>query len=214
MKPVTFSPEELAIRRPLWVAMSDLFLDTDSRLSYVSIAERAAETPFSIGELENILREEVAPVVQNNLLSVAGEWAMFPEDWLVEQITTRLSSRWRMPYLLLSGVREDWRAIRLLVDRLRTIDRSQWPCRSKVWQAFQRLFLDHEVRLSEGSLAEVRACGFTLAQLDWMYRHEAWESFGLGLDAYRKHNPSTYPDRDGVERSWAELRLKLSDEVS
>ena len=61
--------EKIAIRRPLWIAMSDLFLDTDVSLFYEHVARVCADSPFTLEELDDIFQKEVAPVVGPNLLS-------------------------------------------------------------------------------------------------------------------------------------------------
>ncbi|MDB2705549.1 hypothetical protein N9Y67_03295, partial [Pseudomonadota bacterium] len=45
-----------------------------------------ADSIYTIEELKFILNNEVAPAVSENLLSVAGEWAGFDEEWLVNRI--------------------------------------------------------------------------------------------------------------------------------
>jgi hypothetical protein len=49
---------------------------------------------YKIEELREIYLFEVAPVLFPNLLSIAGEWAGFDEEWLVHEVmkqTNRLS---------------------------------------------------------------------------------------------------------------------------
>lgn len=104
-------------RRAVWIAMSDLFLDTDVRLFYVDIARVCAESPYSQEELERIFREEVAPVVEPNLRSMAGEWAGFDEEWLVNTISARKpGGSW-----IGSIATDDYRAVALLIERLRAL---------------------------------------------------------------------------------------------
>jgi hypothetical protein len=49
--------DEIAARRPVWIALSDLFLDTDVRLSFAYIARVLAEAPYSLDELRKMLKE-------------------------------------------------------------------------------------------------------------------------------------------------------------
>ncbi len=102
-------------RRAVWIAMSDLFLDTDVQLLYAHIARVCAESPFSQDELERIFREEVAPVLEPNLRSVAGEWAGFNEEWLVSAISHRKPGAAWMESLAMN----DYRAVAILIERLR-----------------------------------------------------------------------------------------------
>jgi len=87
--------QQLAVRRPVWEVLSDLFLDTDVSLSRTWRASQLAASPYSIAELELVLVEEVYPICKYNLMSVAGEWAGFDLDLLERTIVTRL----RSPYI-------------------------------------------------------------------------------------------------------------------
>lgn len=75
-------------RQAVWIALSDLFLDTDVTLFYASVAKTCAESPFTLDELYRILMHEVAPVCYPNLLAVVGEWAGFDDVWLVKEIAS------------------------------------------------------------------------------------------------------------------------------
>jgi len=72
------SPEELERRRPVWVALSELWLDNelDDALRE-RLAEELARSPFDEPELRAIHEHEVAPALASNLASVAGEWGGF-----------------------------------------------------------------------------------------------------------------------------------------
>ena len=98
-----FSPSELEQRRPVWDALSTLFLDTDTALLRPFRARVLAASPFSIDELQTILIDEVYPVCSANLASIAGEWAGFDSEWLERAISRHLSSRWRGLRVLSGG---------------------------------------------------------------------------------------------------------------
>jgi len=84
---MTFDSETLSIRKPLWVALSDLFLDTElQEYDLAFIAKKMHESGYSIDELYDILILEVFPVCIANLHSVAGEWAGFDEEWVAKTI--------------------------------------------------------------------------------------------------------------------------------
>ncbi|MCW5552435.1 MAG: hypothetical protein KIS67_09730 [Verrucomicrobiae bacterium] len=92
------APEDLEHRRPVWEALSDLFLDTDISLARSWRVGILAASPYSIEELHEILVDEVYPVCRSNLFSIAGEWAGFDPEWLENSILRRLRSpfhRWR-----------------------------------------------------------------------------------------------------------------------
>jgi hypothetical protein len=92
---VPFSSRELEQRRPVWDALSTLYLDTDVTLLRAYRARILAASPFSLEELEAILIDEVYPVCWANLLSIPGEWAGFDAAWLESRIVERLTSPWR-----------------------------------------------------------------------------------------------------------------------
>lgn len=93
------SPDEIQARRPVWSALSDFYLDTDVEGWYPHAARVLADSDYTIDELRDILRHEVHPVLHPNLMTVAGEWAGFDEDWLAERILQRLAKpRWRRPF--------------------------------------------------------------------------------------------------------------------
>ncbi|RYX80146.1 hypothetical protein EON73_05695 [bacterium] len=79
--------EEIAQRKPVWVALSEFYLDTElDESDILRIANILKLSGFTIEELKLINYEELAPIVSSNLLSVAGEWAGFDEVWLVSEI--------------------------------------------------------------------------------------------------------------------------------
>ena len=84
---------DLQRRRPVWGALSTLFLDTDTSLDRQRRAQVLAASEYSLKELEEILITEVYPACGPNLLSVAGEWAGFDTAWLEERILSRRPSR-------------------------------------------------------------------------------------------------------------------------
>ncbi len=118
--------------------MSDLFLDTDVRQFYVNTARVCAASPFSQEELERIFREEVAPVVAPNLVVAAGEWAGFDEEWLVNSISARKPGMGWMA----TPAKNDYRAVALLIERLRALPPEQRQQRAEAWNILAPLFLD------------------------------------------------------------------------
>jgi hypothetical protein len=92
------APDDLEARRPVWDALSSLFLDTDTSLLRSWRVSVLAPSPYSIEELERILLDEVYPVCSWNLLDVAGEWAGFDPEWLESSILRRLESPFRLGF--------------------------------------------------------------------------------------------------------------------
>lgn len=90
------SQEEISNRKPVWVALSEFYLDTElNNADFQRIAEILKESRYSFKELKRINYEEVAPVVSPNTLSVAGEWTGFNEEWLTAEIIKRLNQKKR-----------------------------------------------------------------------------------------------------------------------
>ncbi|MGK0270128.1 MAG: hypothetical protein ACI88H_000763 [Cocleimonas sp.] len=84
---MNFNLETLTIRKPLWIALSDLFLDTELQEHDLAfIAKKMKESGYSLEEIHDILMVEVLPVCIANLYSVAAEWAGFNENWVVKTI--------------------------------------------------------------------------------------------------------------------------------
>jgi hypothetical protein len=82
-----FPNEDIANRTPLWMAMSNFYLDnelTENDIQY--IAKTCAESPYTMKEIERIMFTEVWPAFVQNLLSVAGEWAGWDQDFVQQRV--------------------------------------------------------------------------------------------------------------------------------
>jgi hypothetical protein len=161
----------IAERRAVWIAQSDLFLDTDVRLSFAYIARVAAASKYTLEELEAICRDEVAPIVESNLLQVAGEWAGFPDEWLVESIVSRLERKPWLPHVMLTDVMSDWRAVAHLAARLRALPPEQREARSRLWDSMSKLFLDSNPPPPADLPRDPEL-------LEWIFRHEVLPAYG------------------------------------
>lgn len=81
-------------RKPIWIALSDLYIDNELQYSdFKIVANAIRNSPYSLEEVKRIDRNEVFPILYTNLLSVAGVWTGFQEDWLVTKITNRIRKR-------------------------------------------------------------------------------------------------------------------------
>jgi hypothetical protein len=92
---------ELEHRKPLWNALSCFYLDNndlehDAHIN--GIARVCADSPYSEGELTQIMFTEVWPALVENLYSTAGEWAGFDSDWLMERILKMRRQRLHFPW--------------------------------------------------------------------------------------------------------------------
>ena len=115
------SPEEdLENRRPVWIACSVLFLDTElQEVDYKSIARACAQSPYSWEELDTIMFQEVWPAFRMNLYSTTGEWAGWPPEFIEEQVLEAQKRKWRLPArfsLLFRSFRKDWERVRPLIE--------------------------------------------------------------------------------------------------
>jgi len=121
MAPIKPAAEDLAARQPVWEALSDMFLDTDTSLLRKWRVAQLAQSPYSIEQLEAILIEEVYPVCKYNLSLAAGEWAGFDSEWLRDAILRRLRSRFQLSRILKNLVRfavflpSEWQATKQAV---------------------------------------------------------------------------------------------------
>lgn len=115
----------LSLLEPVWSALSDLFLDTETRWFLPRTAWAGARSGLSWQQLDQVYQNQVAPVVAPNLLDIAGDWAGFPDEWLFSQIrahgdkgptpvsaqvTAELADLWQAAqrfYVLLSGSTEE-----------------------------------------------------------------------------------------------------------
>lgn len=129
MRPApTDAPPDIEARTPVWAALSDLYLDTDVARFYDHIVETLAASPYPLDELERILFREIHPALYPNLLSVAGEWAGFDEDWLTARILAiRVQSSWRhcASRLFEREIRDIWRQLAPRITNRR--DRATTP---------------------------------------------------------------------------------------
>lgn len=194
------SPGDIAVRKPVWVAMSDLFLDTDVRLNYSYVARTLAQSPFTLAELKRIFDKEVAPAVGANLMCVAGEWAGFDEEWLVSKILRRFDNITPSPSSKPAGT--DWKAVAVLVERLRSLDPVDWPRRVRLWEQLLKLFMDLDPQ--PGPFEE------SPTELEAVWRDEMWPSYGCSVEMYRKYSLLRYPSAVEIEVSWTRIRKALS----
>ncbi|MGF1656794.1 MAG: hypothetical protein ACFCU3_07440 [Verrucomicrobiales bacterium] len=108
-------------RVPVWLALSELFLDTQLETEdFERLAQTLAASPYSVAKIEEILRFEVTPVLQQNLMSIAGEWAGFDPDWLCEKLAPRIDRRPWIRFPVFLTIKGDWRKIRRRLQEFKT----------------------------------------------------------------------------------------------
>lgn len=115
-----------AARERVWLALSELWLDTqrdEADLRVIADTLRASALPPA--ELEAIYLYEVAPVLWLNAWSVAGAWSGFDPEWLFERCrhnrARRASRLFRgrcrlMRWMMTYANREQWQVIQRLVE--------------------------------------------------------------------------------------------------
>lgn len=114
-------------RYEVWEALSILFLDTEISGDLAHIARVLAQSPYSLDELEHILRVEVNPVLKSNLSIMGGAWIWdgFDQDWLIAACSKRMNrkSSW-FTRQVHSVIREDWEKVKQEIIQLRTAQTS------------------------------------------------------------------------------------------
>jgi hypothetical protein len=81
----------------VWSSMAGHFLDTETRHDLPYTALCCVEAGLSAAQARQVWQFEVSPAVGSNLFSVAGEWAGWDHDWLVERIERMRVSWWNRP---------------------------------------------------------------------------------------------------------------------
>lgn len=99
------SEDQIWERLPIWDALSEFFLDTELQPEdHRRIADTLAASRYSEKELEDILTYEVYPVCKFNIFSMAGEWAGFDSESMVEKMAPLYDKRPRFRF----GFRHRW----------------------------------------------------------------------------------------------------------
>lgn len=116
------STVEIVERRPVWDALSCLYLRADTKPMEGLIIDRLARSPYSLLEIEDILVREVRPVCRWNAL--VWDRISFDEEWLERAIRRRKSRLVRFPTVgplvrAFLALRPQWRRIRRGVVRRR-----------------------------------------------------------------------------------------------
>ena len=116
------SPErDSADRSPVWDALQMVYMDTDFDEVLQDIAEVCARSKYSVGEIRDILFEEVFPACRFNMVPVAGsEWRGFDMEWLTQRIIAKQRHGKRWPLLRWRGyTKACWRKLEEVITRVR-----------------------------------------------------------------------------------------------
>lgn len=77
-------------RLQAWQALSQFFLDTElTEPSLAWVARAVAQSPYTLDQLHSILWHELYPALHWNLRSMAGEWAGWTDEFLIEHVKVR-----------------------------------------------------------------------------------------------------------------------------
>lgn len=124
--------EELERRRPVWAAMSELFLDTEVRWYVPTVARHCAESKYDDEQLERIFWAEVFPEAIGNMLQVAGDWAMVTLD---EEALIKRANHGSIPWLKRRAhgwmVEKTWLATREVTGWLRDLPTEEQLIRAR-----------------------------------------------------------------------------------
>jgi hypothetical protein len=86
--------QQSAIREKIWVAISEFYLDvelTDEDLDRISSV--FIQSGLELDEIKKIDLFEVFPLLQINLVRIAGIWMGFDQQWLIYECTIRYNRR-------------------------------------------------------------------------------------------------------------------------
>jgi len=167
--------EGLSKRENLWLALSDLFLDTDTRGDLPRIALAAFNSGFSWEVIEQSYLEEVAPVVAPNLMQVAGDWMGFPQEWLFEQIRGRVPGTTCKSRLVTDQLHDEWLVVSLLYHRLLELPPELREERCRGWLLLARHF---QCRAWPDShlFSSLLECCTIQSSKDWLGNDFSWLS--------------------------------------
>jgi hypothetical protein len=191
------------VKQAIWIAFADLFLDTDVRLHYAHIAWVAAQSPFSLPQLKDILDQEVTPALQSNLLGVAGDWAGFPDDWVIRQVeATTAKSKWlRAPRMV--NMDRHWSVLASLITLMRETPEAERETFRRVLRLLISLFL---VKREGGS---ENFPGWSPQALEALFRQRLTPLFLPTCRDLARESPSVYPSEQEIEANWQAFLLTI-----
>lgn len=190
-------------RLDLWTAISDLFLDTEVRVNAPFVAVSCVQSGYDEALLEHVLVHEVARVLGQNLIQVAGEWAMFPRDYLAKalrEVSRPVSRLRRMLAKAYVVPWDDWRLAMAFVPQLRELPVEQRLRRARGLAWCVDAYITEPKRLFIRSLTDAEEPVETLVPA--FYAAIA----PLGHAAVLRGGECFTED---ASRSWLEMRMKI-----
>ena len=151
-----------------WIDMAEHFLDTETRHTIPRTALSCLSAGLSVNLAHQTWRCDVVPVVGHNVLDIAGEWALWPTEWLLPRVCANhqappWSRRLRavahgLEASVLDGV---WRSIALCMTLLeREVDVDRRETLTRDLEALCRHHFDFAPRpvdSADGTRARLRA---------------------------------------------------------
>ncbi len=165
--------EDLDRRTPVWDAMSDLFVDIETRWAVPRIALVLVQSGFGSAELERIWHREVVPECAGNLANHGDPTKAFVVD--VTALTARAegAAAGSIPPLPEALVAR-WDAARALSDTLRNLPESEWVPRAGIWSAFVHAYLATSLETLaslEAQIDVLATTGLTESELVAIFDH-------------------------------------------
>jgi hypothetical protein len=140
---------------PVWLNMANHFLDTETRQDLPITAWCCVQAGLSVTQARAVWQHEVSPAVGFNLFCIAGEWAYWDEDWLIEQIRRCKVSLWHRP--------GRWRSISSWLPPLMS---GQWLTISRCMQLLQAIPEASERKRTTDDLARLARHAFDFCPED------------------------------------------------
>ncbi|HPY39296.1 MAG TPA: hypothetical protein PLM98_02165 [Thiolinea sp.] len=102
-------------RKPVWLALSQLFIVSEYQDSPEAIAHTLAASAYTMDEIYFILRYELTPVLRANLSIFAWPGDAFDEAWLVKKLTPRINRKPWFSFGLPKTIHADWQQVQRYV---------------------------------------------------------------------------------------------------
>lgn len=162
---------ELERRRPVWNAMSDIFLDTETRWEMPNVAFVLVQSGYSEEELDAIWHDEIVPECAWNLQQVAGEWALLVVD--EEALAARAAGEKPLVDRIVPGsvrafLEGQWGSIKDLRKALLALPPDERGVRTAMWTAFVHAYLEQSLEkmlFLESHVEKLRATGASEEEL-------------------------------------------------
>jgi len=160
--------EELLRRRPVWAAMRELFLDTETRWSVPSVARCCAVSGYDDDALERLFWAEVFPEAIGNLTQVAGEWTGLAVD---EQALINRANHGTIPWLTRRAhgalVQKSWQAARQVTAWLRGLPEGERDARVTALDLLGRRYFEGRARESLVATPQAMRSVLDIAREEW-----------------------------------------------